>query len=637
MRRALRLLTVTLLWAAIPLLAAAQGDDALQRHAVALDNLVASVNQLGVDNLASLDALESAASTMRLVARDTDSSNLVTAMEQIFDNARLAIRNQSRTDLAVQVAVLRGGFQRALLERSLAGGSVEGARPGLGQLSSELGLDGATLDGLEAAGSLEQLLRTYQAGLARNMASRIEVMQTQFPESQEDAYVTLAGAYGMSLSLQDAPQTPASLNADFSELITAVVAGDAEAVAAGAADLTGTLAGLGAAEAGEPPAADQPPAADAQQLQEPQPEVEPAAEAAAAVAEPEPASPPAVAEQPAEVAPPVAEEAAPELPADPVTGEEAASGDETEITPAPAAAPADVETLRADLLAEQEQLAIDSLLNDLGRRGLRGQAGENLALQLHNRGFTSVADLLGTGLELTARASDAAFRGNQAAARQHLAQLQTLYQANLAPLASRADPTLDTSIRELLERLSASPAIRAVELQALTGLLASIGSTAGSSLADSVQAGSAGWTSGWPRMVLLILVALLTILPLTFLRLAFGGGNRNWSLIGAGLFLLLLPVILGGLGALLELVGHLAGVPALLQAGAWLSLDGALQQLLLLVLVLLATILLATGLYGICKQFGLFGGESGGKRLFSRSRAEGKSETKTLVDWDEEF
>ena len=132
------------------------------------------------------------------------------------------------------------------------------------------------------------------------------------------------------------------------------------------------------------------------------------------------------------------------------------------------------------------------------------------------------------------------------------------------------------------------------------------------------------------------MTALLAILPLVFLRLAFGGGNRNWSLIGTGLFLLLLPAMLGGVGALLELAGHLAAVPTLFQAAAWLTLDGALQQLLFTVLALLATILLAVGLYGICRQFGLFGGQAGGRKLFGK-RNEDKSVTKTLVDWDEDF
>lgn len=626
MRRASRLLTVVLLWAALPQLAAAQGQETLQRHTAALDNLVASVNQLGTDNTASLDALESAASTMRLLERDTESSTLVAAMEQVFENARLAIRNQSRADLSVQTAVLRGGFQRGLMESSLATGSVAAAQPGFNQLASELNLDGEALDGIAAASNLEQLLASYRAGLARNMASRLEVMDSQFQTDQAAAYVTLAGAYGTSLSIQDAPQTPADLNRDFSELISAVVAGDQEVVLALSADLQEVLNGLGAAgpteTAPEPaPAQGAPEPAPVEDSPEPAPAEQPAAPAAVeTVTEEAPAEQPEVAEAPAQETTVEPTEAGPEAPAEQALPTLATLAD-----------------LRDEVQSELEQQQFDTLVNDLGRRGLRGQAGENLASQLQARGYGSVAQVIGDTLELAARAADAAQRGEQAASQQYLGQLETTYRSNLAPLASRADPTLDRSITSLLGQLTASPAVRSVELHSLTGLLAAVGSTGGSTTLDTLQSGSAGWSSGWPRMALLIITALLAILPLVFLRLAFGGGNRNWSLIGTGLFLLLLPVILGGIGALLELIGHFAGIGMLHEISAWFTLDGALQQLLLIVLELVATILLATGLYGICKQFGLFGGEGGGRRLFGRARSEGKSETRTLVDWDEEF
>ena len=144
MRRVVRLLTATLLCAALSQTVLAQSGETLDRHRLALDNLQASVDNLGTDSSASLDALEAAASTMRLVARDTDSSTLVPALEQAVANARTAITNQSGADLAVQTAVLRGGFQRALLEAALSEGSAGQARAGFSQLSSELDLDEQT-------------------------------------------------------------------------------------------------------------------------------------------------------------------------------------------------------------------------------------------------------------------------------------------------------------------------------------------------------------------------------------------------------------------------------------------------------------------------------------------------------------
>lgn len=632
----LRLLTITLLWSAFTPVASAQSEENLQRHTVALENLHLSVDQLGSDNTASIDALESAASTMRLVARDTASTTLVQAMEAAFDNARTAITNQSRTDLAVQAAVLRGGFQRALLESSLDSTDVESARPGFSQLAAELGLDVETIDGIAEAGDLESLLLGYQAGLARSMSSRLDIVQSQFPESQESAYITLAGVYGMSLSLQDAPRTPAELNSDFAVLIQAVVDSDAELVADRSASLATTLSELGSAAPESAEAEAAPPEPAEEPVAEPVlTEPEPVADTPAPEPAPEPAAEPAQAEPAAQAQP---EAAADPEPVEPAEAAEAPAASEAEDDQAAPETAFDLDSMREQLEAEQEQVAVAALVNDLGRRGVRGQAGENLAAALHSRGYSTVSQAIGDSLELVSRASAAAFSGNQAAARQHLSQLSTQYQTSLQAFVAGTDPSLNNSVQDLLAGLQDSPSLSVADLQALTGLLVGIGATGSASpaLAGGLQGTAATWTTGWPRLVLLVIAALLTILPLTFLRLAFGGGNRNWSLIGTGLFLLLLPVILGGLAAAADLIGHLASLPVLQQAAAWVNLEGSFQQALLLIIIVLAIILLAVGLYGICKQFGLFGGNETGSRR-SGKRDAGKTETKTLVDWDEEF
>src|SRR5690606_25026317 len=151
-------------------------------------------------------------------------------------------------------------------------------------------------------------------------------------------------------------------------------------------------------------------------------------------------------------------------------------------------------------------------------------------------------------------------------------------------------------------------------------------SIAGSSsgLADEAQAAVTRYWGGWPRMIVTIIAALLAILPLVLLRMAFGGGNRNWSLIGAGLFLLLLPVMLEGLGQLADLIARLAGASDLHAVAGWSILQNPLMQSAWLLLTLAAIILISIGLYGICRQFGLFGGSEGsGPRLFrARERKE---------------
>lgn len=642
MSRFLHLLTAFLLLSASMPVAEAQSEGTLQRHIMALDNLQVSVQQIGSDSTASLDALESAASTMRLVAQDTSSSSLVQAMETAFDNARTAIANQSRTDLAVQTAMLRGGFQRALLESAIATGSAEAARPGFNQLASELGLDLDTLDALSQADAPAGLLSAYQAGLARSMAARLETVQAQFPESQESAYITLAGTYGMSLSLQDAPQTPDTLNSDFAGLIQAVVDSDAELVTERSTALSAELAALGSLDqtpadaATESEPVTEPADAATVQPAPADPAAEPTAEAEAPPAAPEtqPAADesaePVLAQAPAEeeTVAPAPEPAAP------------AEGAETEAAEGEDAAPEqDLAALRDQLEAEQQELALGALINDLGRRGVRGQAGENLAATLQSQGYGNVAQAIGDSLELSGRAASAAFDGRQAAARQHLSQLENQYRNSLEPLVTRTDQSLNSSVLNLLGSLQDSDSLRTADIQALTNLLAGIGVGAGAGTnmsAPALQATTASWSTGWPRLVLLIVMALLTILPLTYLRMAFGGGNRNWTLIGAGLFLLLLPVILAGIAAAAELVGHFAGIPELQQAAAWVNLEGSLQQALLLLVILLATILLAVGLHGICRQFGLFGGTGSGSGRRSQSTGT-TTESKALVDWDDDF
>lgn len=655
MRRVLRLLAVTVLCAAAPLLASAQSDEIVQRHQLALENLAASVSHLGSDTSASLDALESAASAMRLIERDTESSTLVPALEQAFMNARLAISNRSPADLEVQTAVLRGGFQRALLEASVATGSAAEARPGILQLATELGLTEETRTELAAAATLPSLLKQFQAGLARQLSAQLPEVAEQFPASRAAAYVSLADAYGASLSLQDAPEVPADLNSRFTQLINAVVEGEAEEVTGQATELATVLeeaaAGLSAAAQ---------PEAEPAQVEDSGPPADAAAQAAAedaaqpeTEAMPEPAPAPAAVEpqqpaaEPEDVAVSVTEPEAPAAeaaeqaePAEPA--EEPQPADEQQAAVVPAedtgaadAPPAvDVTALRAQLQVEQDEQAIAVLMNDLGRRGLRGQAGENLAGQLYSRGFSSVAQVLGDGLELAARSADAAGRGEQAAAAQHLNQLASHYRTNITALAGRMAPDADLRIRELLASLQAAPVLAPAELHTLAGLLASLGSGSGLSAQTSVQALAATWTGGWPRLVLVILGALLAIVPLVLLRMAFGNTNRNWTLIGSGLFLLLLPLFLTGLAAILDLAGLLSGSGLLHELAGWLTLSGSFQQVIMLVLQLVAVLLLALGTYGICRQFGLFGGLAGAD---GGRRRRGRTETRTLVDWDEEF
>lgn len=653
MRRGTRL-TCALLATAIILTAAfAQEPETLERYDAALASLRTSIEVMPVDPTASLDALESAATAMRRLAQDTSSTNLIEAMERVFDHARTAIVNRSPTDLAVQAAVLRGGFQRGLLEAALTSGSVDAGRPGLERLATDLQLDAAAHEQLAAATDLTGALRAYQAGVARHMAAGIGQAQGLYAEDRNGAYVALAGAYGNFLSVQDSPAAPADLNTEFVALVGALVDGRDDDFLAGApalAERFGALSASLVAQLGQDETPQVPPADEDAAQDEPAAVADPAEAAAAeqpaqesaqdetpqAEAEQEavPASP-AIAQLPAVVQAPAAEEpaAAQEQPV-------AVPDTETPAVDDALLGGLGLDEARLLLAAEQAQQQHDALVNELARRGLRGQPGEAAATLMQNAGFTSLAAVVSDHFAMAARASEAVSRGDQAAASQYVDDFANLYRGGLAPVVTRVAPALDLATNDLLASLQASPVLRNDDMQTLTAQVRLLSNGIGGAtptLWDDVRTAVTRFWGGWPRQIATILLAVLAVIPLVLLRMAFGGGNRNWSRIGAGLFLLLLPVMVAGISELLALLGNLLSLPALHWWSGVLALSTPFNQAVWALLTLLGIWLAGSGFYGICRQFGLFGGTEGSGGGLFRRRARQKTETKTLVDWDEEF
>ena len=614
----------------------AQDDEALQRYEAALANLQQSVEMLPADAGASLDALARADAALRRLSQDTASASLIEAMERVFDNARAAVQNRSSADLAVQAAVLRGGFQRGLLEASLAAGEPSEARDGIRRLAGDLGLDLATVEAIGEAPDVSSLLRHYQAGVARGVAQRIDLAAGQLDESLETSYVTLAGAYGMFLSLQDSPHAPADLNEDFLALVNALVSSESAEVNARAGDLSAAFAGLSeslgaAAEAAEPTPDTEP--APTQPVTEP--EAIPTEEAPAEPTAPAEPADPAPADVPASESPEDAagDPAGTDAPAAPDSD---APGSEPPVAAGPSVPDleAAAETLRQQDL-EQRGSAITA---ELAMRGLRGQPAEAAANQLLTQGYTSLSGAVDSHYALAARFADAVSKGDDLDARAHLTSFEGLFGTSLALILNRTAPELVTQTNTLINSLRDAPTLRQSDANALIDQTAAAdaglsGTRAG--MLSQAEAGVSTYFGGWPRLVVIVLLALLAILPLVLLRIAFGTGNRNWGQIGAGLFLLLLPLMLDGLGQVAALVGSLTGIGTLNQVASWLTLSTPIGEAVWLLLMLCAIMLLSVGLYGICKQFGLFGGREPGQR--ASRKHDSKPETKTLVDWDEEF
>lgn len=605
-----------------------QEDDLLQRYALALENLEQSVALLPQDSAASRDELERAAATLRRLAQEATGASLVGAMERVFELARTAIANQSETDLAVQAAVLRGGFQRAVFDAALSPQTEpEAARARLLRLAADMSLDEEAVAALGNAAEAAALRRSFEAGVGRRAAEQLRSAAEVISEDRGAAYRALAGAYGDFLIVQDSPAVEGSLTQEFLAASQALVDGRTDELAAPLERVTAALEQLGTAA---PPA--------------PAPTEEPAAPTGASVADEPGAGDPAAAGPEAGAPAPEAGAVEVEQAPVPATPAEPAAPFPAELpsidagaAAAPAAPALSLEALTEQVLAAQREAELAQLQAELGRVGLRGAAGEQLATQLHAHGYLSLGGAVERLYGLAARALTTAGGGEQLQAQQLVGEFEATYLAGLAPLVARLAPELDRGTRDLARQLQTAPGLRAQDAATLIGQVSALqevlaGRTA--PVAQVAQVGAVTLWAGMPRIVTLVVLALLAFLPLYLLNLAFGSGNRNWQLIGIALFLLLLPMIFEGVAALADLVAGATGLALLERLAAYSVFQNAVSQLAWVALTGVAIALSAAGFYGICKQFGLLGGR---RRRGDAAGTTAGVDAGTLIDWDEEF
>jgi hypothetical protein len=189
----------------------------------------------------------------------------------------------------------------------------------------------------------------------------------------------------------------------------------------------------------------------------------------------------------------------------------------------------------------------------------------------------------------------------------------------------------DSGYTDLVQDLTAAQtrqALRPADIQALIGEVGNLERRVAGQPASVLNATSAGVArsfSGWLRVIVFALLALLAFIPLYLLNLAFGGRNTYWRAIAGGLVLLLLPLMLEGLMGLLGAVGDAAGVGFLRAATNFSLMQGAYGLPLWALTSALAIGLTAFGFRGLCEQFGLLGKTSTPKNTTQQS-----------LDWDEE-
>lgn len=604
-------------------------DDVLRRYQLATDSLTAAVVALPDDAVEARSALDRAFSALLTLSRG-DGSALADSLDRVFERARTAIDNRSETDLAVQAQVLVGGFQRLLFEAALIAaveGDEELARARLLALADDVGLGEARIAQLQAETEAGPLRRVFEAGVAEQVAARLELLlDAGAPEDTDAAYRDLARAYADFLLVQDSGRLDPTSNERFVDAARGLVDGDDEGYLASLDALSGDLADLrDAADAGEPPRDD-------------------VGEGAAVVADLGGED-----EAPAEddVAAPAGDET--------VEGaDEAVAADDAGE---PALEEVDLEALRAEIetevreqvAAEMEAQAIADLALELTNLGVPAGERDAWAADLYEAGVTSVAELEAELATLAAAFEAEVLRGDVAMAQAILDRIETAYGprrsavggTDLAALAFRLAPQADGRLRATLDRLQRAPTLRASDASLLVTEVVTLSDALRGGAAPALQeaiATTASWWRDWIRPATMIVLALLALIPLRLLRLAFGGGNPNWSLVGLALFLLLLPIYVEGVLAAAALLAGPLAMPALAGWSVASAFASELTQFVWAAVMALAILFAIIGLYGICAQFGVVGrrrsatatpGTRAGRTRATRG-------DKTLVDWDDE-
>jgi len=585
----------------------AQEQDAfVQRYGLAVDNLRRSVEAMPADGVTARESVDRAFASLLTLARDAAGNTLITGMQRVFDRARTAITNGSRDDLAVQAAVLEGGFQRLLYDAALRAaidGDLPLARARLLRVADDVGFAPADRAALADPNQPTATLRfLMEVGVAEAVSTRLAVASELAPSDTGAAYRALANAYGSFLLVQDSPRTVATLNQRFVQAANALVDGETAELQRALAEVDAEIVAMGTA----------------------------ARERRASV----PGGGTAIAVQPI-VLPGVGEE--PLSVADP---DELALDPDEELG---GLVLVDVTALLFELEEAARRERLDALEAELALAGMPAAPRPAHAERLLDAGFETLGATIESLAAGGARAVAAAHLGDDARARREVAGVAVAYAAWLSPVVRPRDALLDTDTVALFAHLGEAVPLRLQDAVVLTGQIDALAQVIGGRSLPALQRGASATTALWAgtvRNLVTLLLGLLALVPLFLLNLAFGGGNRHWQAIGVALFLLWVPALVEGVIGLAGVLAAYAGVDALLPIAAFSVLGSAPAQTVWAALTLLAVLFAISGLSGISRQFGLLGG----RRRPSAKRADAAAggsarrteSTAKTVDWDDE-
>jgi hypothetical protein len=605
--RTLRLALGALVALALASATWAQEQDAfLQRYDLAMEHLEAAVEAMPVDTISARNSVDRAFASLLTLSRDAAGSNLVAGMQRVFERARTAITNGSRDDVAVQVAVLEGGFQRLVYDaalRSALAGDLPTARLRLARVAEDVGFAAADAAALVDASQPTATLRfLVEAGASDVIRTRLAVARELAPTDPGASYRALAQAYGHFLLVQDSPRAVATLNRTFVDAATALVDGDTDTVVLGIEAVDAEIAALGTA----------------------------ARERRASV----PGGGSALAVQPAllpGVDGPATEETALEA-TDPAAELQTEVGGEVAIL--------DVTAFLMELQETERRERLDALEAELAGAEMPVAQRPAHAERLLDAGFESLSAVVSSVAASGNRAVAAVHVGDDARARGAVAEAGDGYLRLLSPILRARDARLDTATVELLAQLTEVGALRLQDVVVLAGQIDGVGAAILErrplpALQRGAQATTAVW-AGPVRDIVSLAIGLLALVPLFLLNLAFGGGNRHWQTIGVALFLLWLPALFEGVVGLGGVLARYAGFDALLVLAPYSVLGNAQAQTVWAALTLLAIVFAIAGLSGISRQFGLLGSRRATPSTKATTVRRPTEATAKTVDWDDE-
>jgi hypothetical protein len=609
-------------------LAWAQDQDALlQSYSLAIENLNLAISSLVTDSIKSSDELQRASDALRPLAAESSSTALIAALESTFTRAQTTIQNQSQTDLAVQVAVLKGGFQRLIYEAAINAanqGNTTLTQQRLSRLATDLNLSAETQSSLSSLTDLGQLFAAFEQGVAQTVKTRLDSVAGVLATDKGLAYQTLAEAYGSFLPIQDSPRADASSNALFTQAFSALVADDTETLNTALTQLSTQMGQLESAASGAPIQAVAQPV-ETQTTEPPTPvettPVETQTTEAQATEAVEQSTPAQITE----------------------TQTTEAQTLETQSTEAQAAPQTDPVSQAINTAPTPSNVSAD-ILKSLGSFGLSATQQNSLAERMTQKGFVSPNLVLENLLASSARATMQLQAGNAQEARDTFSGIRETYSSLLEPIVGNANPGVHNSTVALLDNLSNAPSLRVQDAVTVSQQLGEVGKvleSAPTSSAQSIMTTLTNFWTGWTRPIVMIVLGLFAFVPLYLLFLAFGGGNRNWQLIGYALFLLLVPVIYEGLTFLLSSIATPLNMPSLDILSRFSMFQNTFTQLLWVIVTAIAIGLATAGLYGICVQFGLLGNkrndDSSSTLLETPVSSTSSGAKTTSFEWDEEF